>query len=120
MYMMQLSTNVCLMYVYVCAVLFCTHNALDKVPTSFIPVLSVSVYVSSFYPLLCDCTVTLLHANAYKQMVGSAEEEVQTLLPRVKETEQFMQLFGRDYLSFDVSLQRAQVRCGAASSVVLV
>lgn len=32
------------------------------------------------------------------------------LLPHVKEAEQFMQLFGREYLTFDVSLQRSQVR----------
>ena len=31
------------------------------------------------------------------------------LLPHVKEVEQIMQLFGRAYLKFDVSLQRSQV-----------
>lgn len=44
-----------------------------------------------------------------EKVIASAEEEVHTLLPRVKEAEQFMQLFGRDYLTFDVTLQRAQV-----------
>ncbi|CBJ27270.1 conserved unknown protein [Ectocarpus siliculosus] len=41
-------------------------------------------------------------------VIRSAEDEVQMLLPHVKEAEQFMQLFGRDYLTFDVSLQRSQ------------
>lgn len=31
------------------------------------------------------------------------------LLPKVKEAENFMRLFGREYLTFDVSLQRTQV-----------
>lgn len=31
------------------------------------------------------------------------------LLPYVKEAEQFVQLFGREFLTFDVSLQRSQV-----------
>lgn len=43
------------------------------------------------------------------QVIRSAEDEVQMLLPHVKETEQVMQLFGREYLTFDVSLQRSQV-----------
>eukprot|EP00903_Cladosiphon_okamuranus_P005356 g5351.t1 len=41
-------------------------------------------------------------------VIRSAEDEVQMLLPHVKETEQAMQLFGREYLIFDVSLQRSQ------------
>lgn len=43
-------------------------------------------------------------------MIRSAEDEVQMLLPHVKEVEQVMQLFGREYLTFDVSLQRSQVQ----------
>lgn len=44
------------------------------------------------------------------KVIRSAEDEVQMLLPHVKEAEQFMQLFGREYLVFDVSLQRSQVQ----------
>lgn len=47
---------------------------------------------------------------ASMQVIRSAEDEVQMLLPYVKEAEQFVQLFGRDFLTFDVSLQRSQVQ----------
>lgn len=50
---------------------------------------------------------TILLAAA--QLIRSAEDEVQTILPIVKEAEHIMQLFGREYLTFDVSLQRTQV-----------
>lgn len=53
------------------------------------------------------CAISPCHT----QVIASAEEEVHTLLPQVKETEEFMQLLGREYLVFDVSLQRAQVDC---------
>lgn len=49
------------------------------------------------------------YLSNYFQVIRSAEDEVQMLLPHVKETEQFMQLFGREYLKLDVSLQRSQV-----------
>lgn len=56
------------------------------------------------------------------EVIKSAEEEVQMLLPHVKETEQFMQLFGREYLILDVSLQRSQVGAvrQSADTAVLV
>ncbi|CAM9270968.1 unnamed protein product, partial [Hapterophycus canaliculatus] len=49
-----------------------------------------------------------LDGERIASVIRSAEDEVQMLLPYVKETEQFMQLFGREFLLFDVSLQRSQ------------
>lgn len=43
------------------------------------------------------------------QVMRSAEDDVQMLLPHVKEMEQFMHLFGREYITFDITLQRSQV-----------
>lgn len=56
----------------------------------------------------------------YVKVITSAEDEVQMLLPHVKEAEQFMQLFGREYLVFDVSLQRSQVERGLSTGTVLI
>ncbi|CAM9275513.1 unnamed protein product [Scytosiphon promiscuus] len=53
-------------------------------------------------------TVEALDDDRIASVIRSAEDDVQMLLPYVKETEQFMQLFGRDFLTFDVSLQRSQ------------
>lgn len=45
------------------------------------------------------------------QLIRSAEDEVHMILPKVKEAEHIMQLFGREHLTFDVGLQRTQVLC---------
>ena len=54
----------------------------------------------------------------YVKVITSAEDEVQMLLPHVKEAEQFMHLFGREYLVFDVSLQRSQVERGLSTDTL--